>query len=436
MFAHDAASRQENKAVAGERAHALEARVSTLTRVAIFQQVLLFGLLAVVSLSWGPSGGLEELDARIQQLERLSTHEARLDALELHRIKHDTRLELLERGTASSTHETRETLRQLSVAVAEVQRSPSKLGRASSRAMERQLQAAESEQPTALIRVDAPDGVAQFVMGARAAVDNVIMEKEHADDGGEFTLSRNHTRVLGIDVDGGLTVHTDPLHVASTVRSAEGSPLHLQGQGGVILQSRSSFSVVEVDGQGRWATQALRVYAGDSVQWSWINYHNVIETDAAGSIRFGGISSGAPMLSGTFTHTFDTPGFYLFKSQAQYTMTCTVEVLESFALQNGSLKLGVELVVGGVAFSALQAEVAALQTEVAAIRALYSPPSPPPSPPPAPPPPSPPGGGGGGACTNTCIYASDNDCDDGSPGSEFSACTLGTDCADCGPRGG
>jgi len=347
MFAHDAASRQENKAVAGERAHALEARVSTLTRVAIFQQVLLFGLLAVVSLSWGPSGGLEELDARIQQLERLSTHEARLDALELHRIKHDTRLELLERGTASSTHETRETLRQLSVAVAEVQRSPSKLGRASSRASERQLQAAESEQPTALIRVDAPEGVAQFVMGARAAVDNVIMEKEHADDGGEFTLSRNHTRVLGIDVDGGLTVHTDPLHVASTVRSAEGSPLHLQGQGGVILQSRSSFSVVEVDGQGRWSTQALRVYAGDSVQWSWINYHNVIETDAAGSIRFGGISSGAPMLSGTFTHTFDTPGFYLFKSQAQYTMTCTVEVLESFALQNGTLRIGGDLEIGG-----------------------------------------------------------------------------------------
>jgi len=89
------------------------------------------------------------------------------------------------------------------------------------------------------------------------------------------------------------------------------------------------------------------VYAGDSVEWSWINYHNVIETDAAGSIRFGGISSGAPMLSGTFTHTFDTPGFYLFKSQAQYTMTCTVEVLESFALQNGTLRIGGDLEIGG-----------------------------------------------------------------------------------------
>jgi len=46
------------------------------------------------------------------------------------------------------------------------------------------------------------------------------------------------------------------------------------------------------------------------------------------------------------------------------------------------------------------------------------------------------GGGGGGGCTNTCNYASDNDCDDSGPGSEYSMCALGTDCVDCGPRGG
>jgi hypothetical protein len=40
-----------------------------------------------------------------------------------------------------------------------------------------------------------------------------------------------------------------------------------------------------------------------------------------------------------------------------------------------------------------------------------------------------------GQCSNTCNYASDGDCDDGGPGSEFSgSCSLGTDCADCGTR--
>ena len=38
------------------------------------------------------------------------------------------------------------------------------------------------------------------------------------------------------------------------------------------------------------------------------------------------------------------------------------------------------------------------------------------------------------ACTETCVYASDGDCDDGGSGSEFSVCTLGTDCTDCGQR--
>lgn len=48
------------------------------------------------------------------------------------------------------------------------------------------------------------------------------------------------------------------------------------------------------------------------------------------------------------------------------------------------------------------------------------------------------GGGGGGSdgCTNTCRFASDGDCDDGGAGSDFSLCDLGTDCNDCGPRSG
>jgi len=42
----------------------------------------------------------------------------------------------------------------------------------------------------------------------------------------------------------------------------------------------------------------------------------------------------------------------------------------------------------------------------------------------------------GAGCTNTCRFASDSDCDDGGPGSDFDLCDLGTDCDDCGPRGG
>ena len=69
-----------------------------------------------------------------------------------------------------------------------------------------------------------------------------------------------------------------------------------------------------------------------------------------------------------------------------------------------------------------------------------SPPSMPPSlpPPPLPPAPPPPAGPPFGAtrttCADTCNLASDNDCDDGGPGAEFSICALGTDCTDCGPR--
>jgi hypothetical protein len=37
-------------------------------------------------------------------------------------------------------------------------------------------------------------------------------------------------------------------------------------------------------------------------------------------------------------------------------------------------------------------------------------------------------------CGDECEYASDGECDDGGPGSDYSLCPLGTDCADCGPR--
>ena len=39
-------------------------------------------------------------------------------------------------------------------------------------------------------------------------------------------------------------------------------------------------------------------------------------------------------------------------------------------------------------------------------------------------------------CGDSCTYASDGACDEGGPGSEYSLCDPGTDCADCGPSGG
>jgi hypothetical protein len=36
-------------------------------------------------------------------------------------------------------------------------------------------------------------------------------------------------------------------------------------------------------------------------------------------------------------------------------------------------------------------------------------------------------------CNNTCGTAGDGECDDGRPGSHFSLCEPGSDCADCGP---
>lgn len=60
-------------------------------------------------------------------------------------------------------------------------------------------------------------------------------------------------------------------------------------------------------------------------------------------------------------------------------------------------------------------------------------PTPTPTPTPAPAPePAP----DAGACTDTCRYAGDGECDDGGAGAAYSVCALGTDCTDCGPRAG
>jgi len=43
-------------------------------------------------------------------------------------------------------------------------------------------------------------------------------------------------------------------------------------------------------------------------------------------------------------------------------------------------------------------------------------------------------GCGDGLCEEDCSWSSDNDCDDGGPGSDYSLCAFGTDCHDCGCR--
>ena len=67
-------------------------------------------------------------------------------------------------------------------------------------------------------------------------------------------------------------------------------------------------------------------------------------------------------------------------------------------------------------------------------RAPPPPPSPPSPPSPPKPPARPPYPPNVVLCGETCVYASDADCDDGGPGSEFPLCAYGTDCTDCGPR--
>ena len=37
-------------------------------------------------------------------------------------------------------------------------------------------------------------------------------------------------------------------------------------------------------------------------------------------------------------------------------------------------------------------------------------------------------------CEGNPTYASDGDCDDGGSGAEYTGCTFGTDCTDCGAR--
>jgi len=69
----------------------------------------------------------------------------------------------------------------------------------------------------ATVRVDAPDGVSEIILGGEVAADNVVLRKAHERDGAAFTLSRSDTQVLRVDPAGNVTVLTDPLKVAGSL---------------------------------------------------------------------------------------------------------------------------------------------------------------------------------------------------------------------------
>ena len=105
-------------------------------------------------------------------------------------------------------------------------------------------------------------------------------------DGAQFNLSRNETDVLSIGMDGALSVLSDPLQVSSAVSSANGAPLELRSSGGdgVLLQDQQTTRVNEVDGTTAWSKLNVLVHTGDTVHWSWTNYHNVVQIDEAGAL--------------------------------------------------------------------------------------------------------------------------------------------------------
>ena len=102
----------------------------------------------------------------------------------------------------------------------------------------RLLEDAPEPDDRATVRVDAPDGVSEIILGGEAAADNVVLRKAHERDGAAFTLSRSDTQVLRVDPAGNVTVLTDPLQVSGTVKV--GGSLEVGGElllGGVRLSA-------------------------------------------------------------------------------------------------------------------------------------------------------------------------------------------------------
>jgi len=85
-------------------------------------------------------------------------------------------------------------------------------------------------------------------------------------------------------------------------------------------------------GQPDWVIQGsdspfgtLKITVGDVVVWSWDGLHNAHQSSGPGD----GISSGASVEDGSFSHVFDVPGVYKFISQEDPDMLVKIQVLEA-----------------------------------------------------------------------------------------------------------
>jgi plastocyanin len=309
-----------------------------LVRVVMVQQVLLVGLLASAYFTWTESARNSQLvndrfdllqDDRNSLVSRLTAVEAERDALH---------------GRFDALHSRIDTIggqHQQSLLAQQSFLAQSANGGLTPARRLADAATATATDSRATVQIDAPDGVSEIILGGKTAGDNVVMTKAHLSDGADFSLRRNETDVLSISAAGTLTAHTG-------VSSAGGEQLELRSStgDGVVLQDQQTTLVTEVDGTATWSKDSLLVYTGDTVVWSWTNYHNVIEINAAGVIVSGGIQSGAAEVSATFSHTFTQPGTYLFKSQVADDMRITVEVRE-FAVRNGTMVVGGDLEVKG-----------------------------------------------------------------------------------------
>lgn len=144
----------------------------------------------------------------------------------------------------------------------------------------------------ALISIDAPAGAARLVLGGEEAGDNVILHKAHASAGAGFTLSRNATLAMRVDLAGAVEMAQDPFTVRSTVKASNSEPLVLGGAGeGISLQDSKTFEITEVDGATSWSRTSLLIFTGDTVRWSWTNFHNLVEISSARLHRLLNIQS-------------------------------------------------------------------------------------------------------------------------------------------------
>lgn len=114
---------------------------------------------------------------------------------------------------------------------------------------------------------------------------------------------------------------------AMLTRAADGTTL-VEGGDATYLSRNKEYTVTE--GSSAWSPESVAVYAGDRVTWNWSGLDALIEVKAVNDPTrvAGGINSGDPKLSASFTHRFTKPGTHYFRAAAKgYYMTVVVHGL-------------------------------------------------------------------------------------------------------------